>query len=257
LILSLYFFHFELQYQVGLDQQGGEKTTMKILSILLILCAVLVVRADDFAPFVSFAELESRGNCFPDCGWNCDTPTCPAICEPQCEKPQCELRCEKLPETQCDIRCEKPKCEVRCSRNNCQSGGCPICENVCLPARCQTVCTPGTPVCKPVCSAPKCTWLCHKPNNCPKPKCNLQCNNRPSPASTGCSQSQGQSCCSCQSVSSMQSAMEIASAVHNHNTGSHPDPELLPSMVEVAHEIRMKSSLGEAEQCCPCGGGGV
>ena len=41
-----------------------------------------------------------------------------------------------------------PKCEVRCSRNNCQAGGCPICENVCLPAKCQTVCTPATPVCK-------------------------------------------------------------------------------------------------------------
>ncbi len=34
--------------------------------------------------------------CFPDCKWNCDTPTCPAVCEPQCEKPACELRCEKV-----------------------------------------------------------------------------------------------------------------------------------------------------------------
>jgi len=227
---------------------------MKILSVLLLLCVALVVQAEDFSPTISFAELAAKGNCFPDCGWNCDTPTCPAVCEPQCEKPQCELRCEKLPETQCDIRCEKPKCEVRCSRNNCQAGGCPVCENVCLPARCQTVCTPATPVCKPVCSSPKCSWLCHKPSNCPKPKCNLQCNNRASPAaSSGCAQSQsGQSCCSCQSVSSMQSAMEIASATHHHITGSHPDPEMLPSMVEVAHQIRLQSSLGEAEQCCPC-----
>lgn len=54
----------------------------------------------------------------------------------------------QLGETACDIRCEKPKCEVRCSRKNCGNGGCPLCENVCLPAKCQTVCTPAVPNCR-------------------------------------------------------------------------------------------------------------
>jgi len=225
--------------------------------IIFSLCLLVLTTASDldvaFENGVSFVEIAAKGNCFPDCTWNCDQPSCPAVCEPQCEKPQCELRCEKLASTQCDIRCEKPKCEVRCSRSNCQSGGCPICENVCLPARCQTVCTPSTPSCKPTCSAPKCTWLCHKPSNCPKPKCSLGCSNQASPvAPSSCSGQSRQKCCSCKNVGSMHSAMEIASAVHRHTHGVEVDHHSIPSMVEVAHEIRLHESLGNQEQCCPC-----
>jgi len=222
--------------------------------IIFVLCVLAVSAELDvaFEKGVSFAEIAAKGNCFPDCAWNCDQPSCPAVCEPQCEKPQCELRCEKLPDTSCDIRCEKPKCEVRCSRSNCQSGGCPICENVCLPARCQTVCTPATPNCKPTCSAPKCTWLCHKPSNCPKPKCSLGCGNQVSPVASSSCSGQSSKCCSCHNVKSMQSAMEIASAVHRHIHGSEVDQEQVPSMVEVAHELRLHDGLGAESQCCPC-----
>jgi len=193
----------------------------------------------------SFLETAGAGNCFPDCKWGCDTPTCPAVCEPQCEKPACELRCEKLGETACDIRCEKPKCEVRCSRKNCQAGGCPLCENVCLPAKCQTVCTPAVPNCRPTCSAPKCTWSCRKPTTCPKPKCSLQCNSRPTPT---CGSSSSSKCCSCHKFNNMAAAVEVASSAHLHAHGSLPDA--LPSLLEVAHEVRHQAGAGE--QCCPC-----
>jgi len=53
-------------------------------------------------------------------------------------------------------------------------------------------------------------------------------------------------------VRGMASAMEIASAVHRHVHGTEVDSEVLPSMVEVAHEIRMQENLGEQNQCCPC-----
>jgi len=236
---------------------------MKAVAIF-VFCLLAVVSADldvAFEKGVSFAEIAAKGNCFPDCTWNCDQPSCPAVCEPQCEKPQCELRCEKLPDTSCDIRCEKPKCEVRCSRTNCQSGGCPVCENVCLPARCQTVCTPATPNCKPTCSAPKCTWLCHKPTKCPKPKCSLGCSNKASPiAAPGCTGTSGPAgsgsgkCCPCNgnNVKGLSSAMEIASAVHVHVHGQEIDSESVPSMMEVAHEVRMQENLGQEAQCCPC-----
>jgi len=191
--------------------------------------------------------------CFPDCKWRCDEPTCPAVCEPQCEKPACELRCEKLGETACDIRCEKPRCEVRCSRKNCQAGGCPLCENVCLPAKCQTVCTPAVPNCRPTCSAPKCTWSCRKPTSCPKPKCNLACNARPGGSCGGSGSSQ---CCSCHKFSNMQSAIELASNSHIQEHGQAPSEELMPSLVEVAHGIRLHTqdavAAGAEEQCCPC-----
>jgi len=209
---------------------------------LLLLCV--------FAMMVGLAAATTNP-CFPDCKWNCDQPTCPAVCEPQCEKPACELRCEKLGETACDIRCEKPKCEVRCSRKNCQAGGCPLCENVCLPAKCQTVCTPAVPSCRPTCSAPKCTWSCRKPTSCPKPKCNLACNARPTPACGG-----QQQCCSCHKFQNMQSAIEMASNAHIDKHGQNPSDELMPSLVEVAHAIRLhtqdKVTAGEQEQCCPC-----
>jgi len=191
----------------------------------------------------------SDPSCFPQCTWNCDRPACPAQCTPQCEKPQCELRCEKLPETACDIRCEKPKCEVRCSRSNCASGGCPLCENVCLPAKCQTVCSPASPRCKPTCSAPKCTWSCRKPASCPKPRCNLGC--APTP-NLGCGAQQ--SCCSCHTFQNMVNAIEIASSKHRESHGVDVHPDLMPSFVEVAHEVRLRSKLGAEGglECCPC-----
>jgi len=218
---------------------------MKLL-LVLFLAGVVAAQA---------SLLEAGNPCFPDCKWNCDQPSCPAVCEPQCEKPACELRCEKLGETACDIRCEKPKCEVRCSRKNCQSGGCPLCENVCLPAKCQTVCTPAVPNCRPTCSAPKCTWSCRKPTSCPKPKCNLACNARPSGSCAG-GAAGGRQCCSCHKFPNMQSAIELASNSHVDQHGSLPADEMMPSLVEVAHGIRLhtqdKVAAGEAEQCCPC-----
>lgn len=221
-------------------------------SVLLVAVFAAAASAEVAVSQGSFLQVAEHleGNCFPECKWQCDQPSCPAVCEPQCEKPSCELRCEKLPATSCDIRCEKPSCEVRCSRTNCKEGGCPICENVCMPAKCQTVCTPATPVCKPTCSAPKCTWSCKKPASCPKPKCNLGCAARAGGSSAGCG-SQGSKCCSCNQFQNQQSALEIASMSHMAEHGVAPHEDLMPSFVEVAHEFRMSAQNG-AEQCCPC-----
>lgn len=218
---------------------------MKAVAVLLLLVAV--ASASELAFKNGEAQFPgTQSNCFPACTWNCDRPSCPARCEPQCEKPQCELRCEKLPETACDIRCEKPKCEVRCSRRNCQSGGCPLCENVCLPAKCQTVCTPAIPKCKPTCSAPKCTWSCRKPTTCPKPKCNLGCAPHPTPACGN------PTCCSCHTFANMQSAIELASTHHRTKHGKDLEEEMMPAMVEIAHEFRLRSGESGQQQCCPC-----
>jgi len=46
--------------------------------------------------------------------------------------------------------------------------------------------------------------------------------------------------------------MEIASAVHRHVHGKEVDSESIPSLVEVAHEVRLQENLGEQAQCCPC-----
>jgi len=217
---------------------------MRFILALVFLVASAVAQDVAFANGARFQEVaaSSKSPCFPDCKWQCDTPTCPAVCEPQCEKPACELRCEKLAETACDIRCEKPKCEVRCSRKNCQSGGCPLCENVCLPAKCQTVCTPAVPNCKPTCSAPKCTWSCRKPTTCPKPKCNLACNQKPTSA---CGKPH---CCSCHKFNNMVAAVEMASSTHLQQHGAVPED--MPALIEVAHDIRLGDS--EQNQCCPC-----
>jgi len=223
-----------------------------ILSVCLLLVAAAAAQDVAFAngaPRFAQVGAQVKGNCFPDCKWNCDTPTCPAVCEPQCEKPACELRCEKLGETACDIRCEKPRCEVRCSRKNCQASGCPLCENVCLPAKCQTVCTPAVPNCRPTCSAPKCTWSCRKPASCPKPKCNLVCNARPTPTCGSSPQ-----CCSCHQFNNMAAAVEIASSAHMEKHGALPEEDTVPALVEIAHEIRLHSQTKNEAQCCPCNG---
>eukprot|EP00954_Amorphochlora_amoebiformis_P013665 1073183-Amorphochlora_amoeboformis.AAC.1 len=111
---------------------------------------------------------QKGGNCFPNCHWICNEPACPAKCSPKCMKPKCEHMCKpvglsnnikfqsrlhfsvtsQLGDSQCSIRCEVPECEVRCVKKKCADGRCPVCENVCLPAKCQTVCTPPKPECK-------------------------------------------------------------------------------------------------------------
>jgi hypothetical protein len=46
----------------------------------------------------------------------------------------------------------------------------------------------------------------------------------------------------------MAAAIEMASSAHLDRHGSVP--EQMPSLIEVAHEIRLSDS--EQNQCCPC-----
>lgn len=46
----------------------------------------------------------------------------------------------------------------------------------------------------------------------------------------------------------MQSAIELASKSHIENHGTIPHDDVMPSLVEVAHELRH----GSEAQCCPC-----
>jgi len=143
-----------------------------ILSVCLLLVAAVAAQDVAFAngaPRFAQVGAQVKGNCFPDCKWNCDTPTCPAVCEPQCEKPACELRCEKLGETACDIRCEKPRCEVRCSRKNCQASGCPLCEKSACPLSARPSAPPPFPTADPLARHPNAPGRAESPPPAPSP----------------------------------------------------------------------------------------
>jgi len=212
--------------------------------------------------------------CFPDCHWLCNEPTCPAKCLPQCMKPQCEHMCQELPVADCMIRCEKPECEVRCIKKNCPGGGCPRCENVCLPAKCQTVCVPPKPKCKPKCTRPSCQWICHRPTDCAKPKCLMKCD-KPKEKTTSfnfrqahtdakqaedCNVKDGDKCCPCTDQRNLQVALEIANSAHfrannisNVNAQVAHAEENFPAFLELHDEMHFQSQKGNPHgQCCPC-----
>ncbi|GAB5354880.1 hypothetical protein AAMO2058_000157600 [Amorphochlora amoebiformis] len=209
---------------------------------------------------------QKGGNCFPNCHWICNEPACPAKCSPKCMKPKCEHMCKPLGDSQCSIRCEVPECEVRCVKKKCADGRCPVCENVCLPAKCQTVCTPPKPECKPQCTRPSCQWLCKKPLNCPKPKCMLKCENPNSPEALakgkGCPNAAmgpgGSKCCPCSSVDNISMAIELAT--ERHNTSSAIQDVELPTLIEVHDQYHYynkphhgKKGKRHYLECCPCG----
>ncbi|GAB5353365.1 hypothetical protein AAMO2058_000030500 [Amorphochlora amoebiformis] len=186
---------------------------------------------------VAFATNATAGTeCHPECKWQCDDPSCPAVCHPVCERPKCEISCEETPCAKCTIHCERPICSVRCPKDMCEMEGCAKCETVCSPAKCHTKCVAPEPKCNPVCEETKCDWKCKKPTTCPKPKCELQCE-KPECATTP-------KCCECSAAGN--AAVAVAKA------GSKaPEGAVLPSFLEVMDTIRHNKAIGD-KMCCPC-----
>merc|ERR1719198_2939911 len=97
--------------------------------------------------FASATSMNStlEAQCHPECKWQCDDPSCPAVCHPVCERPKCEISCEETPCAKCTIHCERPVCSVRCPKDMREKEGCPKCETVCSPAKCHTKCVAKRP----------------------------------------------------------------------------------------------------------------
>lgn len=70
----------------------------------------------------------------------------------------------------------------------------------------------------------------------------------------GCPKSQSGSsrCCSCNKARSLLAALEIANAVHVQEKGAHPEAEMLPELIELSHEMRLREHETGRAQCCPC-----
>jgi len=209
--------------------------------------------------------------CHPQCKWQCDDPSCPAVCHPICERPKCEMRCEETTCAKCTVHCEKPVCTIRCPKDQCEKEGCPKCESVCKPAQCHTSCAAPEPKCSPVCEELSCNNKCARPTNCAKPKCELQCEKAAceepaaacNPAITTCS------------VVSLSSALSSSAGAPNgpccpctgmnlqvgmNNADFHADASrvtipkrLKPSFLELHHEMQHRESIDRARSpCCPC-----
>jgi len=176
-------------------------------------------------------SLAAAEKCHPQCKWQCDDPTCPALCHPVCERPKCQMQCEETTCAKCTVHCEKPVCTIRCPKDQCEKEGCPKCESVCKPAHCHTTCEAPEPKCQPVCEELTCFNKCIKPTNCAKPKCELQCER------AACEEPQ---CCPCSSLN-VRFAMTKAD---EHNNKAAPKP----SFIEVMNNL----SLDDSNQCCPC-----
>jgi len=189
-------------------------------------------------------ELKSQADisatCHPECRWQCDDPTCPAVCHPVCERPKCQMQCEQPPAAECQVHCERPSCTVRCPKDMCEKEGCPQCETVCAPAKCHTECVAPEPSCNPLCEETKCDWKCRKPTSCQKPKCDLQCER---PACESGTQP-APVCCPCDQTNAR---FAVTGASHTPT-----DESMLPSFLEVVHSFKLQASSG-GQPCCPCG----
>ncbi len=117
-----------------------------------------------------------------NCRWECDNPSCPALCNPVCDPPVCAPQCDPVlfpAECSCERHCEPPRCETVCPGESCPSDACPFCFTRCEPADCINQCSGG---CEPVqqltchmqCEDPNCVWQCEKPS-CARPQCSLKC----------------------------------------------------------------------------------
>jgi len=114
--------------------------------------------------------------CKPECRWQCDDPSCPALCHPVCNPPECEVECIEGPCAECEIQCEPPDCGMRCPADACEKQDCPIkCETICSKPKCVAACKPPIPECRPVCAQTMCKVECIRPESCPRPKCELVC----------------------------------------------------------------------------------
>jgi len=219
--------------------------------LLLALFAVIAIQAAE-VEVEQENFLEAAAQCHPQCKWQCDDPSCPAVCHPVCERPKCQIQCEETECAKCTVHCDKPQCNVRCPKDLCEKESCPKCETVCSPANCRTSCVAPEPKCTPMCEATKCDWKCKKPITCPKPKCELVCD-RPSCESRSSADGQRLSsarngrkggCCKCNEANVAQS---IASA----SASTSFLEEQLPSFMEVMHSIKFQAAQG-AEACCQC-----
>jgi len=114
--------------------------------------------------------------CKPECRWQCDDPSCPALCHPVCNPPECEVECIEGPCAECEIQCEPPDCGMRCPADACEKQDCPIkCETICSKPKCEAACKPPIPDCRPVCAQTMCKVECIRPDSCPRPTCELVC----------------------------------------------------------------------------------
>jgi len=188
---------------------------------------------------VSVLSFVAADQCHPSCRWQCDDPSCPAVCHPVCSKPKCEMRCEETPCAKCVVHCERPVCSIRCPKDECELQSCPKCEVVCAPPQCHTTCTAPEPRCSPVCEELDCAHKCAKPTNCARPKCELQCEK------VACAEKEQTSCCQC-GRSNVVSAIELA----NKNTPISTSSEV-PSFVETLDDMFHRLQKGETH-CCPC-----
>jgi len=193
--------------------------------------------------FAAAEELEApkKAACHPQCKWQCDDPTCPAVCHPVCARPKCEMQCQQTECAKCQVHCEKPQCSVRCPKDMCEKDNCPKCETVCAPAECHTTCVAPKANCAPLCEETACSWSCAKPTTCPRPKCQLQCEK---PA---CDVKDKKKCCPC-------TGKNLSLAVARANAAGAPRTAVVPSLMEVMATMKAASELDSeaAPTCCPC-----
>jgi len=101
-----------------------------------------------------------------------------AKCKPKCSIPNCQTQCQQLDPALCHVKCEPPSCRTICPKDQCETEGCPMCENVCDQPICKVKCIRPKHNCTNLCEAPLCSWFCKKPNVC-NPKFNIVCDHLP------------------------------------------------------------------------------
>lgn len=109
--------------------------------------------------------------CHPECSWQCDSPTCPAVCSTSCLPYNCS-RCFIDPNTNETVDCKKIAvgCSITCPSDQCETDFCPQCSISCNAGLCQ-----GESNCIILCHELQCGWSCRKPTDCPYPLCQLNC----------------------------------------------------------------------------------
>jgi len=209
--------------------------------LLLCILAVAMVAANELETEVDADRRKGKkANCHPTCRWQCDDPSCPAVCHPVCARPKCEMQCQQTECAKCTVHCEQPECSVRCPKDMCEKDSCPKCETVCAPAQCHTTCVAPKANCAPLCEETSCSWSCAKPTTCPRPKCELQC------SKPACDVKDKQKCCKCGAKGAKRA---IAAAARFEEV--HGDAEMQPSFMEVVASFKHAAQEG-VEECCPC-----
>jgi len=206
----------------------------------LLACLVVAAVATEVESEVEVDRKGKKANCHPTCRWQCDDPSCPAVCHPVCARPKCEMQCQQTECAKCTVHCEQPECSVRCPKDMCEKDSCPKCETVCAPAQCHTTCVAPKANCAPLCEETSCSWSCAKPTTCPRPKCELQC------SKPACDVKDKQKCCKCGAKGAKRA---IAAAPRFEEV--HSDAEMMPSFMEVVASFKHAAEQG-VEECCPC-----